>query len=291
MEHTMEEHKATIFSKDHKFLEALRWHDGSLWASDFFTRTIKRFSADGSYETVAEIAGTPSGLGFLADGSVVVVSQVDASIRRLMADGSESIYADFSEFAGGIGNDMIVTGAGHAYVGNFGFALGAEDPKTTRLVHVDPNRNVRQVGGDVLFPNGMAITADSVLLLAETWNHRITAFDIAGDGSLSNQRVWAQLDESLHPDGIALDADGGVWFGNALSLGEDSGFYRVVENGEITDKVPMAGAWAVACAFGGDDLETLYMSCNTTTLAEFHDGISSAQIATAIVGRRGAPVV
>jgi len=285
----MNEHQLSIFSTGHQFLEGPRWQDGSLWASDFFTKTVKRFAADGSHQTVVEVEGAPSGLGFLPDGSVLVVSQADKCVLKVAPDGTQSVHADFSQFAGGIGNDMLVTKAGHAYVGNFGFALGEEDPKTTRLVHVDPSGKVLQVGGELLFPNGMAIQNGSVLLVAETWNHRITAFDIAADGSLSNQRAWAQLEDAYHPDGIALDADGGVWFGNALTLEEDSGFHRVVEGGEITDKVRNPGAWSVACAFGGDDLDTLYMTCNTTTLEEFHVGKSSAAIATAKVGCKGAP--
>lgn len=99
----------------------------------------------------------------------------------------------------------------------------------------------------------------------------------------------AQLAESFMPDGIALDADGGVWFGNALTMGDDSGFYRVLEGGELTDKVPVTGAQAVACTFGGDDLGTLYMSCNATTLEEFLQGRSTAVIVTADVGRTGVP--
>ena len=268
----MNVHELTIFSTGHQFLEAPRWQDESLWASDFFAKTVKRFAADGSYQTVAEVEGAPSGLGFLPDGSALVVSQADKCILEVSPDGTQRVHADFSQFAGGIGNDMLVTKAGHAYVGNFGFALGEEDPKTTRLVHVDPSGEGRQVGGELLFPNGMAIQNGSVLLVAE-----------------SNQRAWAQLDDAYHPDGIALDADGGVWFGNALTLEEDSGFYRVVEGGEITDKVSNPGAWSVACAFGGDNLDTLYMTCNTTTLEEFHVGKSSAAIATAKVGRSGAP--
>ena len=287
----MNEHELSILSTGHQFLEAPRWQDGSLWASDFFTKTVKRFAADGSFQTVVEVEGAPSGLGFLPDGSALVVSQADKCVLKVAVDGTQSVHADFSQFAGGIGNDMLVMEAGDAYVGNFGFALGEEDPKTTRLVHVDPSGGCRQVGGELLFPNGMAVQNDSVLLVAETWNHRITAFDIAADGSLGNQRTWGQLEDPYHPDGIALDADGGVWFGNALTLEEGSGFYRVVEGGEITDKVANPGAWSVACAFGGEDLDTLYMTCNTTTLEDFHVGKSSAAIATAKVGRKGAPAV
>ena len=231
----------------------------------------------------------PSGLGFLADGSVLVVSQLGATVVKISADGSLSTYADFSDIAGGPGNDLMVTPTGHAYVGNFGFAIGTEDPKPTALAHIRPDGTVTQVEGDVLFPNGMALTPDGMLLMAETFRHRITAYDIEADGTLSRQRVWAQLNDTFNPDGIALDRDGGVWFGNALTAGDPSGFYRVVEGGEITDKIPVPEAQATACAFGGDDLDTLYMSCNATTLEDFMQGRSSASIFSAHVGRLGAP--
>lgn len=285
----MKLHTLTEFASGHQFLEGLRWHDGTLWASDFFSKKVLTFAADGTATTVAEISGAPSGLGFLADGSTLVVSQADATVQRITHDGTVSRFADFSSVAGGPGNDMLVTSTGHIYVGNFGFAVGAEEPKLTALAHIDPVGNVSRVEGEVLFPNGMAITPAGHLLLAETFLHRITAFDIGQDGSLSNQRVWAQLEDSFNPDGIALDSDGGVWFGNALTTNDDSGFYRATEGGEITDKVPVSGAQAIACVFGGKDLSTLYMSCNATTLEEFLQGRSSAVIATAEVGRAGAP--
>lgn len=285
----MKTHELVPFASGHQFLEALRWYDGALWASDFFSREVLRFSQDGTASTVAVIAGAPSGLGFLPDGSVLVVSQATATVQRIADDGSVSTYADYSSIAGGAGNDLLVTADGHAYAGNFGFTPGVDDPRPTHLAHIDPQGQAYEVDQDVVFPNGMALTAHGVLLLAETFLHRISAFDINPDGSLSGFRVWAQMGESFHPDGIALDADGGVWFGNALTTGDDSGFYRVVEGGEITDKVPVTGAWAVACAFGGDGLGALFMSCNATTVEEFSQGRSTAVIAVAYVQRSGAP--
>lgn len=279
----------TAFAAGHKFLEGLRWHDGRLWASDFFSGEVLNFAADGTSTTIATIPGAPSGLGFHADGTTLVVSQADATIQRIGTDGSLSTYADFSHLAGGPGNDLLVSPEGHAYVGNFGFHMATEEPKPTVLAHVDPSGGVRPVDGDVLFPNGMSIAPDGVLLLAETFRHRITAYDIGNDGSLSGQRVWAQLEDSFMPDGIALDSDGGVWFGNALNLGDASGFYRVLEGGELTDKIPTPTAQAITCAFGGDDLNTLYLACNTTSLEEFVQGRSDGQIMIAKVGRSGVP--
>ncbi|MBV6761972.1 SMP-30/gluconolactonase/LRE family protein [Rhodococcus opacus] len=286
----MKQHGLNVFSSGHQFLETPRWHDGQLWASDFFAKKVLRFHPDGSADTVAELSGAPSGLGFLGDGSVLVVSQADAKVLRIDTSGSTAEYADFSDIAGGLGNDMLVTETGHAYVGNFGFAVLQEAPKPTNLAHIDAAGKVTRVEGDVTFPNGAALTPDGSLLLAETFAHRISAFDINGDGSLTNHRVWAQLPDTYHPDGIAFDAAGGVWFGNAMTSDDDSGFYRVVEGGEITDKIPVDGAWAVACAFGGPDLETLYLTCNATSLQDFQEGRSAGYIATATVGRSGARV-
>jgi len=161
----MKLHTLDQFASGHQFLEALRWHDGKLWASDFFSKQVLTFEPDGSTSAVAEIPGAPSGIGFLDDGSTLVVSQKDALIQRISSDGTVDTYADFSGLAGGIANDLLVTSAGHAYAGNFGFALGEEDPKPTNLAHIDPQGTVRRVDGDVTFPNGMGVTADGTLLV------------------------------------------------------------------------------------------------------------------------------
>ena len=288
----MRTYTSTIFSKGHGFLEGPRWHDGQLWASDFLTKQVMVFDRDGEPTTVAHVEGTPSGIGFLPDGTALVVSMTDHKVLRILPDGSTDDYADFSAVAGGAGNDMLVAPSGDCYVGNFGFALGQEDPRPTNLAHVDRNGVVHRVEGDLLFPNGEALTPAGVLLVAESFGHRISAFDVQVDGSLANKRVWAQMDDSMNPDGICLDADGGVWFGNVLTNGPETGFYRVVEGGEITDKVEVhvEGAWAVACVFGGPDLGTFFCISTETTLEDFGAGRASAVIATADVQRKGAVI-
>lgn len=277
-------------SRGHGYLEAPRWHDGRLWASDFFGKHVLTFDADGNHTTFATFEESPSGLGFLKDGSVLVVllDPAKKKIVRIAPDGSVTEHADIAHVAAGMANDMLVSPTGHAYVGNFGFDILTEEPRPTNLAHVTPEGEVHRVDGDVTFPNGAALSADRrTLFLAETFGHRIDAFDVNDDGSLTNFRVWAQLDESMHPDGIALDTDGGVWFGNGLTDGPDSGFYRVEENGEITDVVLVPDAWSVACTFGGPDLDVLYMFCNATTLEQFGEGKSDGSVRTAQVNRRG----
>lgn len=207
----MKQHEATELSSGHGFLEAPRWHEGKLWLSDFFRKQVLTITENGAVEQVMEVENSPSGLGFLSDGSLLVVSQHDRSVLRRATDGSVSTYADLSAIAGGIANDMLVTPSDHAYVGNFGFALGQEDPRTTHLAHIRPDGTVDTVAGDVLFPNGMGLLPDgTTLVLAETLAHKLSAFDVAADGSLTNYRLWAQLPDTINPDGITVDSDGGV---------------------------------------------------------------------------------
>jgi sugar lactone lactonase YvrE len=284
----MKQHQMTEFSSGHGFLEAPRWRDGKLWLSDFFRRHVITIGSDATIQKVVDVENSPSGLGFLDDGSVLIVSQHDKKVLRLAAGGAVSEYADISGVAGGIANDMLVTPSGDAYVGNFGFDLGSEDPKPTRLAHVSPQGTVTEVPGDVMFPNGIGLSpGGESLLLAETFGHRISTYDVQNDGSLTNHRGWAELAESVSPDGITVDSDGGVWFANALTEGPESGFYRVEERGEITDVILVPDAWAVACTFGGPDNDILYLVCNATTLADFAEQRSHGMVRTANVGRRG----
>jgi sugar lactone lactonase YvrE len=278
----------TDLSEGHGYLEAPRWHDGKLWVSDFFRKQVITLTEDGSVEKVLDVENSPSGLGFLEDGSVLIVSQHDRKVLRLAPDGSVHEHADLAEVSRGIANDMLVSASGHAYVGNFGFDLGTEEPRTTNLAHVRPDGTVTAVPGDVLFPNGMGILPDgTTLVLAETWAHRISAFDIQSDCSLTNYRVWAEVPDNMSPDGLAVDSDGGVWFANALTEGPESGFYRVEQGGAITDAILSPDSWGVACEFGGRQRDVLYLICNDTTLERFGEGDSHGMVRTADVGRRG----
>ena len=284
----MKQHQMSDLSSGHGFLEAPRWHDGRLWLSDFFRKHVIALNDDGTFDKIADVENSPSGLGFLDDGSTLIVSQHDKKVLRLSADGSLSEHADLSDIAGGITNDMLVSDTGHAYVGNFGFDLGNEDPRTTNLAHVRPDGTVTAVAADVLFPNGMGVLPDgTTLVLCETFAHKISAFDIQSDGSLTNYRTWAQLPEHLNPDGMAVDADGGVWFANALTETPESGFYRVEEGGELTDVIYASDSWGVACAFGGPAKDILYLVCNDTSLERFGNGDSNGMVRTASVGRSG----
>jgi sugar lactone lactonase YvrE len=257
----------TLFEGGNYF-ECPRWRDGRWWLSDFYRRTVFTYDTDGREEAVLEVEGQPSGLGWLPDGDLLVVSMKDRRVLRRGSDGTVAVHADVSALTGGHLNDMIVDRHGFAYAGDFGFDLmGGGVPETTGLVRVDPDGSARVVAEELWFPNGMVITDDGTLIVAETFGARFTAFTIQGDGTLTDRRVWAQVQPTpepgdtetmlgavtFAPDGCALDAEEHVWAANALA----GALCRVAPGGRIVEEVAMPeGLGVFACGLGGDDGRT-----------------------------------
>lgn len=236
------------------FPEGPRWHDGKLWFSDMQGLHVMHVDLEGNFEKVVEVKGSPSGLGWLPDGRLLVVSMVDRRLLRLDPDGLVEI-ADLSKIASFHCNDMVVDKRGRAYIGNFGFDLSANAPvKPAEIVLVTPDGNARIVAKDVYFPNGTVITPDDrTLIVAETWGNCLTAFDIESEGTLKNRRLWADL-KNIYPDGICLDAEGAIWVA-APHPGE---VLRVEEGGNVTQRLTFSQK-PYACMLGGFDRRRLFV--------------------------------
>jgi sugar lactone lactonase YvrE len=253
------------------FPEAPRWRAGKLWFSDFYTQRVLTVTPGGTLETVVEIAQRPSGLGWTPEGALLVVSMLDRRLLRIDG-GKPRVVADLSALATGPCNDMVVDAAGRAYVGNFGFDRHrGEAPRTTCIARVNADGCVTRAADDLSFPNGTVITPDGrTLIVAETLAHRLTAFDVAADGALSNRRLFATL-EGCSPDGICLDADGAVWVADART----PRVLRVLDGGRIERTIPTGARFAFACMLGDDDRRTLYLCTSTGSgpaMADKRDG-------------------
>ena len=237
------------------FGESPRWHDGKLWFSDMYAHRVMTMDLDGKTEKIVEVPGQPSGLGWLPDGRLLVVSMTDRRLLRLDPGGLTEV-ADLSGLASGICNDMVVDKHGRAYVGHTGFDFYAKQPFTpAEIIMVTPDGDSRVVADNMLFPNGSVITPDGhILIVAESRGSRLTVFSIGPDGSLSGRRVWANLGSDVHPDGICLDAEGAVWLANP---GRNE-VIRVREVGEVTHRVKVS-TQAFACMLGGPDRRTLFI--------------------------------
>src|SRR6266702_3141242 len=202
------------------YVESPRWHEGRLWFAHWGTGEIAAIDLNGNSEVTGH---GPAGLGWsidwLPDGRLLVTGK---ELLRMEPDGSMVRHADLGGLAEGW-NEIVVDGRGNIYLNSIRFAfLSGAQPTSGVIALVTPDGSARQVAGDLAFPNGMVITPDNAtLIVSESFAGRLSAFDIAADGSLSNRRVWA---EGLGPDGICLDAEGAVWVGTAdvrLASGRD----------------------------------------------------------------------
>ncbi len=249
------------------FLEGPRWHEGALFVSDMHGHEVLRVSLDGDVELVAQVDAAPSGLGWLPDGSMLIVSMDDRKLLRLDGpDGPGRLVevADCSPFASNEINDMVVDDHGHAFISQFGSDFHAGEPlRAAPVLRVDPDGTVQEATDPLRFANGMVITADRrTIVIAESAGAVLTAYALADDGTLSNKRVWAELGGNI-PDGIAIDADDAVWVASPIA----NRCVRVVEGGEVTATVETEGEHAIACAVGGDDGRTLFV-CTSPTVGE-----------------------
>lgn len=269
------------------FAEGPRWHEGRLWFSDMHAhRVLALDPTSGAVETIVEVPGQPSGLGWRPDGTLLVVSMTDRMLLALV-DGELEVVADLSGLAPSHCNDMVVDAAGNAYVGNFGFDLHdpEADHRTTNLILVTPTGEARVVADDLFFPNGTVITPDgATLVVGESFGGCLTAFDIDADGGLSNRREWARVMGSV-PDGICLDADGAIWMTSPVS----NRILRVAEGGEVLDEIRTSDErQPFACMLGGPERTTLFVCTAIDSEPETCRRVQSGRIESAEVDVPGA---
>lgn len=262
-----------------RFPEGNRWHDGRLWYSDMHTGEVFSLDpgADEGPRLEATIEGQSSGLGWIADGRLVVSAMFSRTIVAVDQSQSQSqgqdqdqdqeqgrggrsaVFADLSSIESSPVNDLVVDEAtGRTYIGAFGYDLyGGEELRPGPLYVVDQDGSVRLAADGLVFPNSMNVLPGTrTLVVSETWAGRLTAFDIEDDGSLTGRREWAALPEGVTPDGSTVDAEGGIWV-CSVDTGE---FLRVVEGGAVTDRIDAPGLCAIDCALGGEDGRTLYLA-------------------------------
>jgi sugar lactone lactonase YvrE len=231
------------------FGESPRWHEGRLWFANWGTQEIVSLDLDGKSKVEARIMTTlPYSIDWLPDGPMLVVSGREALVLRQEPGGPLVTHADLTSL-GTVFNEIVVDGRGYTYVNG-----GGSDPIAGIVALVAPNGSARQVADGIAFGNGMAVTPDgSTLIVAESHGHRLTAFDIGADGSLSNRRVWADLGTGV-PDGICVDAENAVWYADV----PNRRCARVREGGAVLQAIELDRG-CFACMLGGADRRTLFM--------------------------------
>jgi sugar lactone lactonase YvrE len=234
--------------------ESPRWHEDRLWFSDWGTQEIRAVDLDGRSEVITQVKSFPFSIDWLPDGRLLIVSASDRTCLCRESDGSLWTYAELKRLCDRPWNEIVVDGRGNVYLNSIGFEMmTGEKPVTGVVALVTPDGSCSQVADGVAFPNGMVVTPDnSTLILAESYGKRLTAFDIAPDGSLSKPRVWAEVDGA--PDGLCLDADGAIWYADV----PNKRCVRIRKGGEVLQAIELDRG-CFACMLGGRDRKTLFM--------------------------------
>ncbi|HMI26588.1 MAG TPA: SMP-30/gluconolactonase/LRE family protein, partial [Streptosporangiaceae bacterium] len=222
-------------------------HAGRLWFCNWIEQQVVAVGLGGEREVAAARGQRPMGysIDWLPDGRLLVTGD---KLRRQEPDGSMVILAEQAC------NEIVVDSRGNIYINGADFDfVGGGAPEPGYIKVVTPDGQLRQVAGDIQFPNGMVITPDGrTLIIAESFAGRLTAFDIDGDGGLSGRRVFA---DGLGPDGITMDAEGAIW----VSTGGFS-VARVAEGGTVLQRIELAENRApFALMLGGPDRRTLFI--------------------------------
>ncbi len=235
--------------------ESPRWHDDRLWFADWGAQELIAMDASGRAEVIAAVPSFPFSIDWLPDGTLLIVSAADNAVLRLADDGTLTTHQDLSSLATTPWNEIVVDGRGNTYLNNIGFDFPDGEVTTGIVGLLTADGIASVVADDVSFPNGMVITPDnSTLIVAESYANRLTAFDIAPDGSLGNRRVWADLGDGV-PDGLCLDDQGAIWYADV----PNQRCVRVREGGEVLQTVPVDRG-CFACMLGGSDGSTLFVT-------------------------------
>jgi sugar lactone lactonase YvrE len=275
-----------IVANGFAFAENPRWHEGRLWFVDMHGRTIYALSPDGALEAMLTTPAAPSGIGFMPDGSMLVVAVHEMKVHR-WKDGKLNDYANLSHLAKAGLNDMLVDPDGRAYAVQHGFDWRSGDaPVAAALLTIEPDGSVHEAAPGMESGNGMALSPDGrTFIIAESGACRLSAFDRDKEGRLTNRRVFAQLPDGYYPDGICIDDTGAAW----VSCCWGPGVIRVEDGGTITHLVPSPeGRNPFACVLGGPDRKTLYICTAEKEEPEYALAHMSSRVEAIDVGFTGA---
>jgi sugar lactone lactonase YvrE len=256
------------------FGEGPRWFEGLLWFSDMLGEAVHTVDMAGSMTTLPLPGHAPSGLGFRPDGTLLIAS---TERREILAYDGDTVVtvARLADLAPAPLGDMVIDDAGRAYIGSQARSGGV-------IVRLDPDGTVTVVAGELDFPNGMVITPDgTTLIVAESTGRRLTAFPLR-DGALGERRPFGEH-LTGPPDGLAIDAEGGVW--TSMTLAHE--FVRIVDGGAMTDRIDTGGRTAIACALGGPEDRVLFLLTSTGAYPERLVGTRDSRVDAVAVGVAG----
>ena len=217
-----------------------------------------------------------------AGGGAVV--GIEDGFMLIDADGSLRPHPAFSDPALRM-NDGGCDPQGRFYCGNMAYA---ETPGAGSVYRLDLDGSISVVLTGSTISNGMTWSVDGTLVYyIDTPTGRVDVFDFdASAGALIDRRPVVSIDPSVgHPDGMTIDAEGGLW----VALWDGSAVHRYAPTGELTDVISVPASQTTSCAFGGPDLDALYITSSRRDIDPKVEPLAGA-LFVANPGVKGVPV-
>lgn len=243
----------------HSFLEGPAFDAaGNLWLVDIPWGRIFRLSPEGEFTVMAEYDGEPNGLAFHRDGRLFIADYKNGILVMDTATGriEPVLERTHGERFKGV-NDLVFSAGGDLYFTDQG-QTGLHDP-TGRLFRLSADGHLACLFDTLPSPNGLVPNlAETAIYVAVTRANAIWRVPLADDGTTSKVGLFIQISGGLSgPDGVAMDAAGGLWVAHAGN-GCVWGFDRLgAPNCRILSP---QGLFTTNVAFGGADGRTLYIT-------------------------------
>ena len=252
------------------FTEGPLWHarDKYLLFSDMPGDHMRKWTARDGITTFRKPCAQSNGLTWDRQGRLLVCQHSTSTLTRTEADGKSTVVAshhDGKELNSP--NDVVVKSDGAIYFSDptYGRAEYYGNPRPTQLTfrgvyRVSPDGKLALLADDFGQPNGLCFSLDEKrLFVNDTDRQHIRVFDVKPDGSLANNRVWAETKGPGPgaPDGMKIDSEGNVY-----SCGP-GGIHVFDPQGKCLGVINVPEYTANFC-FGDDDFRSLFVTASTS---------------------------
>ena len=154
------------------------------------------------------------------------------------------------------------------------------------LYRLDPDGTVAEVLENVTVSNGLEWSPDgSLAYYNDTETSSIALFDYSRETGLTGRRTFVTLPDGGSPDGLTVDAEGGVW----TALYDGGAVHRYSPEGVLSERVDVPTPKVTACTFGGEDLDQLFITTSRQDVDTDADPLAGA-LFSVDAGVRGRPV-
>ncbi|WP_116451973.1 SMP-30/gluconolactonase/LRE family protein [Blastococcus litoris] len=257
------------------------WPDGSgLRCVDMLAGDVLTLAADGTVRRV-HVGDVAAVVRPRAGGGAVIA--VERGFALQDADGAVTTLDPVWTDPGVRMNEGGCDPDGRLWCGSMAYD---QTPGAAAMHRLDPDGTVRRVFGDLTVSNGLEWSPDgSLAYFADTATHRIDVLDYDRDAGLTGRRPFVTFGDDGNPDGLTVDADGGVW----VALHGAGAVHRYDSSGRLDAVVEVPTPQTTACTLGGPGLDQLYVTTSRQGMSPGDDPLAGA-VFRADVGVRGRPV-